>query len=501
MAVNVPKKRLLLAIDVGATSMKAVPALKEEEGLTFLEISGKESRPLCLNGTEYIDIPAILDFIFFQIRELSREYDVVSVGIDTYGNGYGIADKAGRVLQQPYYYRDRRVDSILTYVMQYFSEKELYELFGNFPIKTRGLFHLYKDILDRDPVLHQGGFLIPFPNFLEYLLTGKIGAERSICSVLYMLDKNGNDWNYPVFRKLGIPTDIFPAVCEAGEDLGKICFSREGDQGSKEMPNLIRVLGHDTESALLTVPSMNESSLFVCLGTSFIFGTRRKKILVNDMTYRWRFKNIRGAGDNYSLCKDFPGFWILERCIDLWKKKEPDLSYSLICRRAAQCKDNRTYLDINQDEFRVSESDILDVIRNYCIRTGQEVPQGVGETARCLMESYCLYLRWNAEKLSAITGNQYEVLYAFNGGVRNHYLMQMFADCMGIKVIAQSPMASAIGNLMIQQHTLYGSSLSGTAMEGQSTIYYSYDTDLWDQKFIDYKKRNILEEERNGQAN
>ncbi|MFR2691508.1 MAG: hypothetical protein ACLTBV_10570 [Enterocloster bolteae] len=117
---------------------------------------------------------------------------------------------------------------------------------------------------------------------------------------------------------------------------------------------MISVAGHDTESALMAAPGLDKTKVFVSLGTSFIFGARVKAPVVNRESFHDRFKNMRGVGGTYSLCKDFPGFWILERCMEQWRKQVPRLDYEAVCAAAEKVRDNRTFIDISDDRFRVS---------------------------------------------------------------------------------------------------------------------------------------------------
>lgn len=493
LAADPDQQQVMVAIDVGATNIKIVPAAVADSGITLLEVSSIPDLPLTQNGTEIVDVGSMIDALQERLQELADRYQVLSIGIDTYGNGYGVVDAQGAVVQYPYYYRDHRIDGIWDTVSRFYTQDELYRLFGNFPIKTRGLFHLYRDVLDHNPNIRNGNTIVPLPNLLEYLLTGRIGSERTIASVLYMLDADGQEWNRQVFRTLGIPEEIFPQLTDAGNYLGTI---QQWDHTQASAPRVIRVLGHDTESALITAPEMGEDDVFVSLGTSFIFGTRVHHPMINDATYQYRFKNMRGDGEWYSLCKDFPGFWVLERCINQWDRLYNGVTYDFLCKEAAQAEENHTYLDLNADRFRVSESNILEVIRQYCNDTNQSYPDSVGAMTKCIFESYCLYIRWNTDRLGQITGRRFNRLYAFNGGVRNHDLMQMMADCTGMDVCAQSPYASAVGNLMVQYRTVFGT--EGCLAE-KERVYVPRPHTNWDDKYTEYIDRNILEEERNGQ--
>ena len=64
---------------------------------------------------------------------------------------------------------------------------------------------------------------------------------------------------------------------------------------------------------------------------------------------------ICGSWRNLFPCKDFPGFWILERCNGA---VEETGALGWIMRQfaaaAEKVRDNRTFIDISDDRFRVS---------------------------------------------------------------------------------------------------------------------------------------------------
>ncbi len=465
---------ILIALDVGATGIKTVSAELTENGLHVRNIHSEPSVPRVVNGHEYVDVPLMIDCLEKAVREEAGECSSLSVGIDTYGNGYGALDEHDQLLHLPWYYRDRRTDDILKTVNSYYSDSEMYRMTGNFPIRTRGLFILLQDVLDQDPVITEGRTLLPLPNLIEFLLTGKKGAEETIASVLYLTEKNGTEWNYEAIRSFGIPEKLFLPLQEPGRELGYIDRGLSDDLIEKKI-RLLNVIGHDTESALITIPDLDENSAFLCTGTSFIVGTRRRTPLVTDETYKSRFKNMRGAFGWYSLCKDFPGFWLQERILEEWNKEkcssQPAFSYEEFNRLAAEGPEQHMFLDPGDDVFRVSESSISETIREFCIRTGQNPPQTKAETAISLYESYCCYVRRNIEELERINGRPVERLYVLNGGVRNPMLLQMLADAIGKPVEATSRYASAFGNLLMQYYVLRNCSSAEDLRKPAESLY------------------------------
>lgn len=497
------EETVYVAVDIGATGIKMVAASFADGRLTVKDTYSAGNRPLKKDGGEYADISYMLETIKQGLRRFGKLATCVSLGIDTYGNGYGILDADGRLIELPHHYRDCRVDHIKESVNQYFTDWELYQQTGNFPIKTRALFHLYQDVLEQSKAITRGICFLPLSNLLEYLLTGEKAAERTIASVLYFLDSKGEYWNFPVFEKLGIPEKLFGPLSEAGTIRGTIrnCFSTEA---SIQGISVAAVVGHDTESALLAAPMLTEDKVFVSLGTSLVFGARVKVPIINEKTYQYRFKNMRGAFGTYSLCMDFPGFWLLERCMERWRMDIPDLDYDMVCAAAGVTGHSKAILNVGDDRYRVSSDNLMQVIRGYCKETGQPILNSMGEICQCLFESYALYLKWNLQRLSEITGVNYNGMVAVNGGVRNEYLIQMIADALGIPVTTGSPVASAGGNLLMQLYAAGEASSEANLEEiarnsWKPKVYESRTSEYWDSRLEELKEKGIFKEEKHGQ--
>ncbi|MBS6397651.1 MAG: rhamnulokinase [Clostridiales bacterium] len=493
------KKPVYVAVDIGATGIKMAAASFDEEKIKIEEVFSSDNGPCIVDGQEKADIRYMLETIHKGLDQFSIKYRCVSLGIDTYGNGYGILDDAGQLIELPHHYRDRRIDNILEAVHRHFTDWQLYEKTGNYPIKTRSLFHLYEDVLENSDCIQRGRDYLPLSSLLEYLITGEKGTEKTIASVLYMLDRDGENWNFDVLKELGIPAALFGALEEPGTFAGHVTESFADGSEWAGIP-VIRVAGHDTESALAAVPGLDETKAFVSMGTSFILGARVPKPVITKESFRERFKNMRGVFGTCSLCKDVPGFWILERCMEKWRAQDSDLDYEKVCNSVQKVTDNFTFIDISDDRFRVSESDIIKTIQEYCSNTGQKPVYGMEATARCLFESYAAYICWSVERLSSLTGISYREIHTMNGGVRNKVLLQMIADAAGIPVVAASSLSSACGNILMQ---IYGEGKLSSGEEFEKTAYASvlpvrYESNHspgWDERLRYIKEKGLFKED------
>ena len=106
-------------------------------------------------------------------------------------------------------------------------------------------------------------------------------------------------------------------------------------------------------------------------------------------------------------------------------------------------------VDANDDSFLAPES-MIDAIKAYCEKTGQAVPETVGEIMQCVYRSLAKLYREAVQGLSAITGRTYTSLNIVGGGCQDMYLNQLTANATGLAVYAGPVEGTAIGNLVVQ---------------------------------------------------
>lgn len=93
--------------------------------------------------------------------------------------------------------------------------------------------------------------------------------------------------------------------------------------------------------------------------------------------------------------------------------------------------------------------------KKFCRRTGQPVPETVGETVRCIYESLAMKYRYALEQLERMTGKNFTTLHILGGGANAGLLCQMTADACRLMVKAGPVEATALGNILIQLKALH----------------------------------------------
>ena len=89
-------------------------------------------------------------------------------------------------------------------------------------------------------------------------------------------------------------------------------------------------------------------------------------------------------------------------------------------------------------------------ICDFCRKTGQHVPENVGEIVRCIFESLALRYRWTAEKLEELTGRHYPTINIVGGGTKEEMLSRFTADASHKTVCAGPVEATTLGNIAMQ---------------------------------------------------
>ena len=106
-------------------------------------------------------------------------------------------------------------------------------------------------------------------------------------------------------------------------------------------------------------------------------------------------------------------------------------------------------IDPDADDF-VAPGNMPKRVQEFCKRTGQYVPQTMGEILRCIYQSLAFKYRYSTEMLEKLTGHALPVIHMIGGGIKDGLLCSMAADYCGKTVKAGPVEATVTGNAAIQ---------------------------------------------------
>jgi len=440
-----------IAIDLGASSGRVMLGRWDGHALGLEELHRFSNDAVRVNGTLHWDILRLLHEIKQGLAKQKRSDgatpQVSAIGIDTWGVDFGLLDNRGRLLENPVHYRDARNDGVAEEVDKLIPPRELYEETGLQRLPFNTIYQLYSLKLQRPEMLERAATLLFLPDLLGYFLTGRMATESSIARTSQLLNVHTGAWSQRIFDTLELPRGLFGEIVPSGTALGPLLPEVQEETGLGAVP-VISVCGHDTGSAVCAVPAGQGDFAFLSSGTWSLFGTELDRPIVNETSFALNMTNESGFGKTRFL-KNITGLWLIQESRRHWNRHGGDYSYADLERLALEAPAFARFIDPDDPAF-IAHGNVPGRIREYCTKTGQSVPESIGETVRCIYESLAMKYRATLEKLEACTGVRYPCLHVMGGGVKDGLLCKMTANACGIPVLAGPAEATVLGNLVTQ---------------------------------------------------
>ena len=150
-------------------------------------------------------------------------------------------------------------------------------------------------------------------------------------------------------------------------------------------------------------------------------------------------------------------------------------SFAEICSQAAEAADFPSRVDVTDNCFMAPDN-MTEEIKDYCRRTGQQVPETLGETAACVYASLAECYDRTIKGIEASTGRTYSRIHIVGGGGNADYLNELTARATGKEVHVGPTEGTAIGNIAAQM--ICRGEFSGKE-EARGMIHRSFDIKVY----------------------
>jgi rhamnulokinase len=202
--------------------------------------------------------------------------------------------------------------------------------------------------------------------------------------------------------------------------------------------------------------------------------------------------NELGINNTVRFLKNIGGLWIIQECKRQWEKEGEKHSYGELAKLSAEAESFYAFIDPDDASF-ASPGDMPGKIRMYCEKTGQRVPDTVGQILRVATDSLALKYRVVYERIVKLTGRNYSRLHAGGGGIQNEALCQATASALAIEVQAGPIEATSCGNIITQM--IATGEIKGFP-EGRKLIRDSFEfrsytpqnTESWEQAYRKFRE-------------
>jgi len=463
-----------LAVDLGASSGRVMDCAWDGNAFFLREVHRFPNHGVRAVHGLYWDALGIWSCILDGLRKYRAASNRLpaAVGVDAWGVDFALLDQRGRLLANPYHYRDARTDGLPARLGL---DARLFHATGVQTMAINTSFQLASMVLSADPQLAAARALLPIPDLFQYFLCGQKSAEFTEATTTQLYDPAARAWSRPVLDALQVPADLFPPVCLPGTVLGTVLPEVLADCGFSCSFPAIAVASHDTASAV-AVLHLDDRSAFLSSGTWSLMGVSVPAPLLNEDAFHSGCTNEGSADGGFLLIRNLTGLWILQECMRRWAADGNAIHWQEIERAASAAVPFRSLIDPNAPEFQAPHS-MPAAIAEFCARIGQPVPQTPGETARCIFESLSLSYRSTLDDLESLTGRTLDNIRLVGGGAKNHMLCQMAADACHRPVIAGPVEAAAFGNALVQAvATGHFSSLDqGRAALANSCEFFTFE--------------------------
>jgi rhamnulokinase len=447
-------KKGFLAIDLGATSGRALIGIIENGKLETVEIHRFSNEFVPVNGHLFWNIYRLFSEVLKSIQlAVKNGYKPISIGIDTWGVDFCLVGTDGFINGLPFAYRDHISDGMVErFTTDVFNAETLYHTTGIQIMQINSLFQLYGQKKAGLSSYNNAATLLFIPDALNYLLTGNIHSEYTIASTSSLLNAETRNWDDVLIKKAGIKRGLFADIIFPGNKWGMLTRHLSDLTGIQPMP-IIAVASHDTASAVAAIPAKDTHWAFLSLGTWSLMGIETQHPILTKEAFEHNFTNEGGLNGTIRFLKNMTGFWLIEQCMKDWDREGEKITYSDIDKSVIACKAFQYYID-TEDKAFTSPANMIDAMKEYMVRTGQGNPATPAEWALCIFESLVIQYRRNFEILKTLSPFPIEQLHIIGGGTKNVFLCQMIANALGITVIAGPSEATSAGNLLMQAYAM-----------------------------------------------
>ena len=475
----------VLAFDFGASSGRALIFSLENGKLTYEEIHRFDNDPVMVCKNYHWDILRLFHEIksgILKCKNSGKNFD--AIGIDTWGVDYALLDKDGRLLQNPYHYRDTRTDAIEL------TEQQKQKIFDKTGIQFAFINTLFQYMCSsKEPVFAAADSALFVPDLFNYMLTGVKKTEYTIASTSQMLNAKARDFDDELLKSFGLDNK-FADIVMPGSIIGNLSDEICEELGVPSVP-VIAVASHDTASAVVAAPMSDpQRNLYISCGTWLLLGAETKEPVISEQSYNYNYTNEGGVFGTYRFLHNIMGLWIQQESRRALARKGTSVSYQELEDAAVKAQPFKCIINPNYDAFS-RPGDMVARIEKFAEMTNQSAPETIGELNRTIIESLALECAKSVKEISTMLPEKIEAIHAVGGGTQSKILCQFIANATKIPVIAGPVEATSIGNALMQYVALGKiDSLEDARKVVENSFdlvrYEPADAEAWDKAYEKY---------------
>ena len=441
---------VVAAVDLGATSGRVMLGHVGHDELRLVPVARFPNQPVRLPDGLHWDILGLYRNVLAGLASALREQPGIrSIAVDSWAVDYALL-RQGRMLGNPYHYRDERTAAGVDATHALVGPAELYAANGLQFLPFNTLYQLAADGLAGS--LGAADAMLLVPDLLNFWLTGERRAERTNASTTGLLDVRTSGWDDSLIERLGLPRGILPPLASPGATIGTLLPDVAAELGATSALQVTAVGSHDTASAVVAVPAEGDDFAYISSGTWSLVGVELEHPVLGEASRLAGFTNEGGVDGRIRYLQNVSGLWLLSESVRTWERTGEMIDLATLIREASDVTSAVPVFDAADARF-TAPGDMPARIAAWCTEHGLAAPQTRAEFVRSILESLAEAYAVSLRSLTELTGRRIRVVHVVGGGSQNSLLCQLTADRTGLPVLAGPVEATAIGNVLVQART------------------------------------------------
>jgi rhamnulokinase len=440
-----------VAIDLGAESCR-VSLLRWIDGQPNIEVIHRiPNGPVHRGNSLHWALGAILAGLEDGLRKAAAAAPegIASIGADSWSVDYVRLGPDGKMLREPFCYRDERTIATREAANRIISPFAMYQRTGAYPHNLNSVYQL---MADPAAGIDSRALWVMFPEFVLYWLSGKRVAEYTNATHTGLVNLKTGTWDADLFKMLGLSVEAAPPLVSTGTVLGPL----QGPLRELDVFRSTQIIApatHDTASAIAGIPGDLSAAAYISSGTWSLVGTVTQTPVTTQHAFDAGYTNIGAAGGELLFHSLINSMWLLKKCMDAWAEAGRPWAIEKIVEAAAACNAGTGVLDMDAAPLML-DTNMPQRINSELKRLGfDEIPDVAGNEpifARTIFESLAIRYASATANLEKMLGRRLERIHMIGGATRNKLLIGLTEQRTGLPVEIGETESSTVGNLSTQ---------------------------------------------------
>ena len=210
----------------------------------------------------------------------------------------------------PETYRDSRTEGIDALAEQMVPVSELYSRTGIQKQLFNTVYQLLALKQEHPEQLAAAESLLMVPDYFNFLLTGVKRQEYTNATSTNLVNARGKVWDLKLIERFGLPAKLFGELSLPGTVVGELSEEIQKEVGFNT--TVILPATHDTGSAFLAVPAVDENAGYLSSGTWSLLGVENAEPITTEQSRVQNMTNEGGAWYCYRYLKNIMGLWMIQ---------------------------------------------------------------------------------------------------------------------------------------------------------------------------------------------